>query len=64
MPIPNVDNVFTQLEAALCLLARAKGEVPAKAYFLKQSTNVSGLILDGGIFQVVITVPDEQTNKE
>ena len=24
--VPDVPNVFTQLEAALCLLARAKGE--------------------------------------
>lgn len=53
--VPDVNNIFTQLEAALCLLARAKGEAPQKKYFFTRTTNVRGLLLDNGTFQVVIT---------
>jgi hypothetical protein len=52
---PDVDNVFKQLDAALCLLARAKGENPAKQYFWNSTPNVAKLLLDGGTYQIVLT---------
>lgn len=55
MKTPDVNNVFTQLEAALCLLARAKGDQPGKQYFVTQTTNVRRLVLDGGVYQIVLT---------
>lgn len=54
--VPDIDNVFTQLDAALCLLARAKGQQPQQTYFVEKTKNVRHLILDGGAFQVVMTV--------
>ena len=51
----DVPNVFTQLEAALCLLARAKGENPQKQYFYNSTPNVAKLQLDGGTYQIVLT---------
>ncbi len=59
---PEVPNVFTQLEAALCLLARAKGERPQHQYFFNSTTNVAKLQLDGGSYQVVLT-QDEPEGK-
>lgn len=56
--IPDTDNVFTQLEAALCLLARAKGEAPAKQYFFKSTPSTAQLQLDGGTFNIVLTTQD------
>jgi hypothetical protein len=53
--VPDVNNVFTQLDAALCLLARAKGEQSPKQFFFEQTPNVRKLVLDGGTFQVVLT---------
>jgi hypothetical protein len=55
---PDVSNVYTQLEAALCLLARAKGENPAKQYFYEVTPGICRLALDGGVFQVVVTTVD------
>jgi hypothetical protein len=56
---PDVDGVFTQLDAALCLLARAKGESPAKQYFTATTPNVRRLRLDGAVFQIVLTHVEE-----
>ena len=55
----NVDNAFNQLDGALCLWARAKGEQPAAEYFVKSTVNVRKLLLDGKVYQVVITSQDE-----
>jgi hypothetical protein len=52
---PDVPNVFTQLTAALSLLARAKGENPQKQYFFNSTANVAKLHLDGGVYQIVLT---------
>lgn len=56
--IPDVPNVFTQLEAALCLLARAKGENPQPKFFFNSTPNVAKLQLDGGTYQIVLTAED------
>jgi len=61
---PDVPNVFTQLTAALSLLARAKGEEPQKQYFFNSTANVARLQLDGGIYQVVLTQIEEEEKKE
>ena len=53
--IPDVPNVFTQLEAALCLLSRAKGENPPTKFFFHSTPNVAKLQLDGGTYQIVLT---------
>ena len=53
--IPDVQNVFIQLDAALCLLARSKGEAPQKQYFYHSTPNVAKLQLDGGTYQLVLT---------
>ena len=62
--IPDVPNVFTQLEAALCLLARAKGESPAKQYFFHSTPNVAKLQLDGGVYQIVLTREEPETDEK
>ena len=62
--IPTVENVFTQLTAALSLLARAKGEAPQNQYFWNSTPNVAKLLLDGGTYQVVLTKVDEEETKE
>jgi len=61
---PDVDNVFTQLEAALCLLARAKGETPQQVYFHASTVHVRRLLLDGKIFQVVLTDIDDEKDED
>jgi hypothetical protein len=60
---PDVNNAFTQLEAALCLLARAKGESPAAQYFTEKTQHVRVLTLDGAEFQVVMTSADQGEEK-
>lgn len=62
--VPDVPNVFTQLEAALCLLARAKGEQPARQYFYESTANVRHLLLDGGKYQIVLTKADEEGDEK
>lgn len=62
--IPDVNNVFTQLDAALCLLARAKGETPQKQYFFESTSTVRTLVLDGGKFNIVLTQVEEEAPKE
>lgn len=62
--IPDVPAVFKQLDAALCLLARAKGESPQKQYFFHSTPNVAKLQLDGGIYQLVLTQEDPEEKKE
>ena len=52
---PDVPAVFKQLDAALCLLARAKGENPQKQYFFHSTPSVAKLQLDGGVYQIVLT---------
>lgn len=57
---PDVEKIFSALDAALCLRARASGEQPAKQYFWHSTPNVAKLLLDGGIFQIVLTPADEE----
>jgi hypothetical protein len=61
MKAPDINNVFTQLDAALCLLARAKGDAPQKQYFFEKTPNVRMLVLDGGAYQVVLTLGEAPT---
>jgi len=53
--LPDVASVFLQLDAALCLLSRAKGEKPPAQYFDQRSKHVCRLTLDGHTYQLVIT---------
>ncbi len=57
---PKVDNAFKQLDGALCLWARAKGETPATGYFEEVTPNVRRLLLDGKVFQIILTAPDDE----
>ena len=57
-------SVFTQLDAALCLLARAKGEEPQKEYFWHSTPNVAKMLLDGITYQIAITQEQEVPNEE
>ena len=61
---PDVENVFKQLDAGLCLVARVKGENPAKQYFWHSTPSVAKLLLDGGAYQVVITKVEEEEKPE
>ena len=61
--IPDVPNVFTQLTAALSLLARAKGEEPKSQYFFNSTPNVAKLQLDGGTYQIVLTQEEPEPEK-
>jgi hypothetical protein len=62
--IPDVENVFKQLDAGLCLVARVKGENPQKQYFFHSTPNVAKLQLDGGTYQLVLTKVDEEEAKK
>jgi hypothetical protein len=50
-----VNDAFKQLDGALCLWARAKGEQPANSYFRESTVSVRELTLDGVKYQVVLT---------
>lgn len=56
---PKVDDAFKQLEGALCIWARAKGESPMKQYFHEVTANVRRVIIGDTVFQMILTVPDE-----
>ncbi len=62
--VPDVSNVFTQLDAGLCLLARAKGESPASQYFFHSTPCVAKLRLDGGVYQIVLTREEPTEDKK
>jgi len=53
--VPDDNDVFKQLEGALCLWARAKGEVPAKSYFnVLEDSRSRILALDGHQYIIAI----------
>lgn len=60
--VPNEDAVFMQLEGALILLARAKGEQPARSYLEAMDGSNSRLLkLDGGEYVVaIVQLPPEE----
>lgn len=58
-----VDDAFKQLDGALCIWARAKGESPMKQYIHKMSNNVRRMLIGDNVFQVIITVADEEAAK-
>lgn len=59
-----IDSAFEQLEGALCIWARAKGEQPLKKYFYEVMPNVRRMILDNKVYEIVLTVVnDEKVNK-
>lgn len=61
---PDVDDVFSQLEAGLVIVDRVKQREPQKSYFRKVTTNVRRLMLDGKEFQVVLTEIEEDDDKD
>lgn len=63
--IPDVSNVFKQLDAGLCLVARVKQVSPPSAgHFVHSTPNVAELHLDGGVYQIVITQKDPPEEPE
>lgn len=57
---PKIDNAFNQLDAALCLRARAIGEVPLKEYFHEVTPTVRRMLIDGVVFNVVVSLSEEE----
>lgn len=60
----DVDNAFKQLDGALCIWSRAKGEQPLKQYFHEVTPNVRRMLLDDKIYQVIITVANDEKDKD
>jgi hypothetical protein len=56
---PVVDDAFKQLDGALCIWARAKGEQPQKAYFHEVNPYMRRLLLGDQIFEVTIVPADD-----
>lgn len=57
---PKIDNAFAQLDAALCLRSRAIGEVPLKEYFHEVTPTVRRMLIDGVLFNVVMSLSDDE----
>ncbi len=51
----DVDDVYKQLEGALCIWSRAKGESPQQLYFHEETPNSRRLLFGDKIYNVVIT---------
>lgn len=60
---PRIDDAFKQLDGALCIWARARGETPMKKYFHEVTPNVRRVIIGDTVFQMILTVPDEEEPK-
>lgn len=60
---PKIDDAFKQLDGALCIWARAKGETPMKQYIHEITPNVRRIIIGDTIFQVILSVPVDEENK-
>lgn len=57
----NIDQLVKELEGALCIWARAKGEQPQKLYFHEVTPNVHRLLFGDKVFQLVITATTDET---
>jgi hypothetical protein len=58
-----IDVAFQQLDGALCIWARAKGEQPLPEYFRELTPNVRWLTLDGKTYQVVLTLIEDDASE-
>lgn len=56
----DVDDAFKQLDGALCLWARAKGENPMKQYFHEVTPIHRRMIIGDVVFDVTITLADDE----
>lgn len=56
---PKVDDAFNQLDGALCIWDRAKGESPKKQYFHEVTCNVRRVLIGDTVFQMILTVADD-----
>jgi hypothetical protein len=60
----DIDQLFKELEGALCIWARAKGESPQKVYFHEVTPNVRRLLFNDKVFQVIVTIPEDEKPTE
>jgi hypothetical protein len=60
----DIDKAFSGLDAGLCLRARAMGETPLKAYFHEVTPNVRRLLINDKVFQVVLTLAEDEKPSE
>lgn len=58
---PRIDSAFKELDGALCIWARAKGENPAPEYFHEVTPNIRRVIIGDAVYQMILTVADEDT---
>jgi hypothetical protein len=57
-----IDDAFKQIDGALCIWARAKGEQPLKQGYLTEVTPCVRRILIGDtVYQCILTVADDET---
>ena len=56
---PRLDKAFNELDGALCIWARAKGETPLKQY-VHEVTPKSRRVLIGDLVFLVTLVEDEE----
>jgi hypothetical protein len=59
-----VEDAFKQLDGALCIWARAKGETPLKQYFHQVTPNVRRVLIGETVYQMILTVADEEDQKK
>ena len=60
----DVDQAYKELDGALCIWARAKGETPLKQYFHEVSPNVRRMLLNDKVYQVIVTLADDEKPSE
>lgn len=60
---PGVDDAFKQLDGALCIWARAKGETPLREYFHEVTPNSKRMLLGDKVFLVTIAEAKDDEQK-
>ncbi len=57
---PKIDDAFTQLDGALCIWSRAKGEQPLKQYIEEVTPNTRRVLIGDTVFVFTVTVAEDQ----
>lgn len=56
----DIDQLVKELDGALCIWARAKGETPQKIYFHEVTPTTLRLLFNDQVFQVEISKPEDK----
>jgi len=61
---PKIEDAFKQLDGALCIWARAKGEQPLKQYFHEVTPFIRRVIIGDVVYQMILSVADDEDQKK